>query len=702
MRAFARHRALWMLLAAFAVILLGWAQAAPALAESPVDMGDQRVVDHSGTLSEDQVKDLTDQIDGSDLYAVYVESFDGIDHTQWCIQTAQSSSLNSRAVLLVVATGDRKFDLCAGSDVELTSSQRQAVGDAAKAKLASDDWAGAAVAAADELKTQEAGGSSGDNSSSSTSSDSDSDALFWGIVVLIAIIVVVVIIIVKRRHRENASTSRPTDPGPAARPATRTVEDVTQRVVAVDDSVRQAHEDLDFAGAELGQEKAGPFAEALRRAEAQRDAAWQALRQAKEKTPGPEQQQLLEQADVAAQQAGQFIAAQTQAFAEARSVQERAGEQLSQALAQIQDMESQVQQARDELGRLHRDFPTTSFTSLDDNPDQAERLLATAKQTASDGKQAWDKGDRQRAVGQLTITQRALVQADNQVGQVLAARETLGDANRALLREISALGNDLDDADRLARDSQALQPLVAEAKQAIDQANQARSGQGDVFAALERMTDANAAIDEALEPFRSADEAARKATESVRSRLDPVTRRVSEAENYISAHRGVVGSLARDRANEARAQLDEARRQLDSDPVAADAALRDASRMAGEALSRAMGDVANAQLDFPADANGGYGMRRTQTSGGLDLTSLILGGILGSNWSGGSYDHNYDYDHDYDHDHHSQSHHNSSWGSFGGGGFSGGFGGGGFGGGSFGGGSSSGGGFSGGFGGGSF
>lgn len=674
----ARTRTSWLgrsgVIAALVVFLLG--VGLPAYAEGPVDLGGKRVVDHSGALGDAGVEQAAKATDGTGLYSVYVDSFDGDDPTQWCIRTAKKSGLDARAVLLVVATGERTFDLCAGSDVDLDGDQRRAIGAAARGELAHDNWVGATEAAAAELKAQ-TGDTPVENAESAPEPAYSSFGFPFGTMIFLAVVGVIAVIVyrvatAKRRAATGQGVSAKNQGAPVS------VEDATARVVQVDDLVRQAREDLDFASAELGHSQVAPFTQTLRQAEALRDQAWQVIRSAGQTTDPRQRTQLAEQAVTLAESAARLIAEQTEAFEAARDTQQRAGDDLVNQALVVRDIRRDVEAARAELARLHHDFPHTSFTSLDDNPDQAERLLESAEHTLSEGQQAWKGADREGAIGKLTLAQRAITQARAQIQQVMEARETLGDVNRALLREISALGTDLDDAARLAANSQAVAPLVAEAKAAIADAEAARAGRGDPLAAMARMTEANAAIDEVLDPLRDAEVSSRKAQAAVEGRIGGVERRVQETEAYISSHRGAVGAVARERANQARALVADARERAQADPRAAEQALREAEALASQALAIAQQDVATRMHDD--DDMMGFGRGPMSRPGGVDVGSLMLGGLLFGGLGGNH-----------------SSHHDSSWGGISTGGF-GGFGGGGFSGGSFGGG----GGFSGGFGGGSF
>ena len=647
---------------ALSLVLAGLFYAPPAFAEEPVDMGGQRIADHSGVLGEKERKDAEAQASQAGLYAVFVDSFDGTDATRWCVEAAEKSHLDSRATLLVVATQDRNYDLCAGSDVDLDGAERRAVGDAAREALSDDDWAGAVENAAAQITS---GGRSGD----AGSADVEEDSLGGGLLGLLGVGAlgvgaVATISAVKRARRGRAGGARGQSSTGGGSPDPR---DASAVVVAADDAVRQAREDLDYASAQLGEADVSAFSAALREAEAHRDRALELLRSSRD-AAGAEGARAAQQAIAEANEATRILQPHLEALNAARENQQRLTGDIDAAGRLLMDRRAGLEGARAELERLHHDFPNTTFSSIDDNVDQATRLLDSAEQALASAREDVDREERSRASQTLLLAQRALTQAGAQIDQIMGARSTLGDVNRALLREISALSSDIADAQSLNLADTSAAHLVAEANEAISMAESARAGSADPLAAMERMSEANAALDEVLDPLREAAASKQRAGQAVAQRVDLVARQVAETEAYISSHRGAVGSTARERSRQAVGLVERARQNATSDPKAAERDLQTAEALSRQALSIAQNDVAAHQ------SNDDWG--RGPGSGGIDMGSLILGGILGSSMSGG---------------------HRSSgvtWGGFGGGmsggggGFSGGFGGGG--------------GFSGGFGGGKF
>jgi uncharacterized membrane protein YgcG len=94
----------------------------PALAEEPFRLEDQ-VVDEAGVLGdESEIDAALDELqaeDGTQLFVVFVDSFDGMDTNEWMQSTEELSGLGGSDALLAVAVDDGAygFDVPDGADV---------------------------------------------------------------------------------------------------------------------------------------------------------------------------------------------------------------------------------------------------------------------------------------------------------------------------------------------------------------------------------------------------------------------------------------------------------------------------------------------------------------------------------------------------------------------------------------------------------
>ena len=83
------------------------------------------------------------------LWVAYVDTFSGLGAQEWADQTATTSDLGLRDVLLAVAVGDRAYAYSVDQDFPLTQAQLDEVmAVAVEPALSKNDWAGAAIGAA--------------------------------------------------------------------------------------------------------------------------------------------------------------------------------------------------------------------------------------------------------------------------------------------------------------------------------------------------------------------------------------------------------------------------------------------------------------------------------------------------------------------------------------------------------------------------
>ncbi|MDN5858853.1 MAG: hypothetical protein L0H84_09540, partial [Pseudonocardia sp.] len=165
-------------------------------------------------------------------------------------------------------------------------------------------------------------------------------------------------------------------------------------------------------------------------------------------------------------------------------------------------------------------------------------------------------------------------------------------------------------------------PLVARAEAAITAADQAAgAAQPDPLEALRLLDEANTALDAGIADARAEQDRARRATAALEQALLTARSSVAAAQDFVTTRRGAVGGPARTRLAEAQRHLQNARRG--GDPAAALGEAQVAERMAQEALRLARSDVSG----WSGPAAGGRGL-------GVDLGSLVLGGILAGGLSG--------------------------------------------------------------------
>ncbi len=130
--------------------------APPAAAVPPFDVPGQ-ITEQAGVgLDTSRVQDALEELreaNGTQLFVVFVDSFDGQVGKGWADATAEVSGLGGNDVLLAIATGDRRYGVSVDAGFELSDQEIETIlTEDVEPRLADDDWTGAAVALADGLR----------------------------------------------------------------------------------------------------------------------------------------------------------------------------------------------------------------------------------------------------------------------------------------------------------------------------------------------------------------------------------------------------------------------------------------------------------------------------------------------------------------------------------------------------------------------
>jgi hypothetical protein len=200
-----------------------------------------------------------------------------------------------------------------------------------------------------------------------------------------------------------------------------------------------------------------------------------------------------------------------------------------------------------------------------------------------------------------------------------------------------------------------LRPQIARAESALASADAALAGGDgtgpDPLAALRRLEEADAALEQSLQTARDEQTRARRAAEALDQALLTARAAVAAGGDFISTRRGAVGSTARTRLAEAERHLAAAERQAGSDPTAALRAAQTADRLAQQALAEAEADVQRWSQqtgyggyggygsNWGGGYGGGYGVPRRGGIGplGAGLGGLLLGGLIFGDHDGGDF-----------------------------------------------------------------
>lgn len=562
------HRATCALAAA-GLLLAGPLLGAPASAEEPQALRGE-VTDVAGVLTEgeeravqaalDRLADATEY----QLFVVYVDTFDDLGSWAWADETAVLSDLGRDDLLLAVAVEDRQYRVSAHDDIGLTSDllRRVETTDIEPA-LRDDDWAGAAVAAADGYRAAATGP---------------------GVAPVLAVVAIPVVAggVMWVAHRRRTARRVGAADIPAA---ALTAEELERRaracLVAVDEAVRASEQELGFAQAQFGDEATRTFADVLAHAKATLTAAFglrATLDEGERETPEQRRSALTEVLRLC-DEVDAALDAQTEAFAQLRDLHARAPQWLDELEARAQDGERRLPAARSTLDGLVAVHPAAALASVRENVDGAGALLARAREVVAQARTLLDT-DRTAAVGLAHAAEDGLARAFGLLEVLHGARSALAEAPARIDAAVASLSADIADADRLGTQDAGVVDASIAARQVVAAVPEERTA-GDPLALLQRLAEAEAALDGVLMPLREHEAAQARARQRLAQVLARVDGTLTAIGRTIEARGADVGSNARMLYGEAQAHVARANQLSETDAVAALAAADRAEYEAG-------------------------------------------------------------------------------------------------------------------------
>jgi hypothetical protein len=605
-----KRRVTWWTAAVLGVALAVGAPMA-ASAEDPVDLGGAYVFDSVGAVSgqENAITASLDQLAAEtdvQLFVVYVDSFDGVASGQsWADATAERNGLGNGDVLMAVAVGDRNYQLSYPNGFELSESDtRQIESNLIEPRLSDDDWAGAAIAAADGIR------------------EKITDPGFpWAWVLLGLAVVVGLALFIRSRVRR----------GRAVQAQKLSQKELDQRasilLVQLDDEIKTSEQELGFAVAQFGDEAAGPFVTALSTAKEKARAAFELRQKLDDAFPeSDEERRAMTLQIVELAEAGDAeLDAQAAAFDELRALEKTAPENLDAVRAGADEAGARLEKAKTMLATLETQYSADAVAPVAGNPKQAEDLLAFSANSVAEAEQALAGGKTGRAAVAVRAAQAAVGQVTQLLDAVDRVASDLGEARANLGAVVSDTEQDLAAARALPAGDPQLAAAIAAAEAALSAA-----GFGDnPVTSLTNLQKANQQLDAVLASVREEQEQVRRAASALDQAIFSARAEISAAHDFITTRRGGVGDTARTRLSEAMRHLDAAAAVAASDPVTALSHARAASNLAQNALASAQSDLQGYALP---GYGGGYGGRG---SIGSDIGGAIIGGIIGGMLGGG-------------------------------------------------------------------
>ena len=620
-----RGRSMGLAILAGAVLAL----AAPvaAWAEDPVDFGSKPIVDTVGALdgSTDEVIAAIERAadeSGRQLFVAYVDEFTNPEAADaWANDTAIANNMGAEDYLLAVAVEGRAYYLSADSDASVSDEELARISlEVIEPELRDEDWAGAAIAAADSL----AGGSGGAAGGGS--------GLGWGWVwflVIAAVVVAIIAVVLSRRKK-----AKQVESGQAGGPPLPSIDDLRRQagsaLVQADDAVKTSEEELGFAVASYGEQATAEFRSALDGAKSKIAEAFALQQQLDDAEPDTDEERRAWYGGIIrlADEADALLDEQAEHFDALRDLERNAPAELERVRTEAEAARTAIAPSAERVGSLMAQYAASAIAPIADNPAQAEARLGFARQALDQASAALAEGRTNDAAVEIRAAEESVDQAAMLAQAVDRLATDLAAADQAVAAGIADLERDVQTARGLGN-AGAAQLADRVAADAAELSTAIGLPGRDPLAAQARIEQVNAQIDTAIAQARDAAEQLARTQAQLGRSLTAARAQVQAAEDYLVARRGAVGAESRTRLAEAGRLLVEAEAAAVSDPAAALPAAQQAESLARTALSLAQQDVGG----FSTGMGGGFG--GAQSSGGGDLFGAVLGGILINSVLGG-------------------------------------------------------------------
>jgi uncharacterized membrane protein YgcG len=579
---------------------------------------------------------------GVQLFVAYIDTTGTIPVTDFAQQTARASSLGGNDALLLVAVDDRSDSLWVGDSLgSITNEEIDTIlTGTLEPRLQQSDYAGAMIASAQAVGQAAAGTLPVPGTASGSGGGFDVTPII-AILLLVGGLLLLARTLVVRRRLARTRAAALADLNARANAA----------LLATDESLKDAGNDVEYASAQWGDAEVGPYRDAIRQAGDELRAAFairQRLDDAQPET-GPEKDRMLNEIVARCGRAHELLNAQEQRFDQLRDLEKAAPAQLAALPAAIDALRTRRTAAEATVTRLRAQYAPSATASINGNVEEAAKVLDAATAEVARGTRIVATKPSEGVIA-LRRTQEALARA----GQLLEGVERLGasldDAVARLPGELDAAARDVEGA-RAAVSGLAATPgmpppapgttptadpatALRAAETALGEAQRAAEARPlDPLAALQRAVAANQAADAIVAQVADANAQLARRRQVAAAAIATAQGHVSRAIDYVTTRRHGVGEDARTRAAQAEMGVEQAKGLLPTDPEGATAAANRATQLADEAY-RLAADQFEAWNPGTGPVAGPYRQGGGAGGGGEELVGAVLGGILGAVLSG--------------------------------------------------------------------
>lgn len=451
-----------------------------------------------------------------------------------------------------------------------------------------------------------------------------------GTAALLAVLVVLVVIFFTvgrrdARQRRRELPSGASDPARAEHDAESTASlrsRANASLVAIDDALTGWEQELGFAQAQFGSQATAPLESAVAAAKVSVARAFALRGELDDAAPSSEPRTRTVATEIVriCREVTRDLELHAHDFDSERAAQAKAPALLDGAARQGQGLGARNAAARASLEMLAHSYADAALAPVSAHPDLVDTLAGEAAASVATGRAALARADRTAAVAAARAAQSALAQATGLLDAVDRLPAQLEDAASHLGAAVTALCEEMAEAERLAPVDPAVTSATAAATAAITAAQQASSG-SDPIGAVRVLTQRRAELTAVLAPLRERAEKAEKARARLADLLGHTNAQIGAVSAYIDTHRDAVGAEARTRLADAVRHAQRAQTLASSEPGDALTEANRAAQLVQGAQVQAEQDVSPSEEREPQGPDGA-------PSSSSGTAGMVLGGIL--------------------------------------------------------------------------
>ncbi|WP_311776839.1 TPM domain-containing protein [Trueperella abortisuis] len=588
-----------------------------AFAEPPQEL-DSRFTDLAGVVDDDAAAAAQiSEVPGDDLWVVTVNNLDGMDAQQWAAQTHKTSGMDRYDGVIVISVETSEVGWHSTSNTDVTEAVlNKSLSPYVMELFGKGEWDRGVTTLAKNVASLARGGNLVD----------DSGGFPWPLVGIgVAALGTGGALALNKRRKVKAS----------AADADKQVQTASAALLAIDDEVRAASAELEFARAEFGLEATQSFQQTIDKAREATSAAFQIHSQLHDADPETPQEKLDLSAKITelVTSAREALESHTKEFSKLRNLAAHVEAKTAEFRTRMSEIDQRLELGTRTVDNLEANYPASALATLRTYPAQVTHLLEATSQSLQSADAELAAGDRNGAVPYVRMAEATLDQASQLTQALLNAPQQLEAASEEMRTRVASLSSDIADALRLAPTDPTVGPLLATAQEAVQRASGANA---DPFRAVEELHDTETKIDLALEPFRAAEETRKKLEANVSQALQYARRAIDDAEATVTRYRASARSGAREQLAYARDSYQRATRGGDPQERLQ---LAEAARVAANrAKQAALTDVERMDRGGPY-GSGGYSSGDDAFAGALagSILSGVARGILMGGFGGGGF-----------------------------------------------------------------